>query len=356
MFTLEALQIAVYTAGMIVVTAFISLIVVRRYIAVRRRRVEAAVEKLEPLLQSWLVLGGSLNDVRAALRATRPYAAFRSLARIATQQVTFERQQRLAAGLRDQPWVRSILRHARSRLWWRRFDCARLLSVVGRDQDAGVIARLITDRNPAVRLIAIDAAARLKAPPLMRQELDTLPLRQDAVQAYQYAALARHTHLVGEALLERLTPDASPAQLTAWIDTAGALAIPAALDRVCDLAAHPSVEVRVHVARALRRHALPETPPVLLRLLGDADWRVRGQAARALGALRCGRAITDLMRTVRDLSWWVRYRSALALAQIGGPGRVALIEMTRCDDPMARDMSELVSGLSAAAVIEMSEV
>jgi hypothetical protein len=52
----------------------------------------------------------------------------------------------------------------------------------------------------------------------------------------------------------------------------------------------------------------------------------------------------------------VRYRSALALAQIGGPGRVALIELSRCDDPMARDMSALVASLSTAAVIELSEV
>ena len=356
MLTIEALRIAVYTAGITVASALITLIVVRRYIAVRRGRVENAVEKLEPVLQKWLLLGGSLGAVRSVLRSVRPYAAFRGLARLATQQVTFERQQLLAAALRGEPWVQSILRYSKSRFWWRRFDCARLLSVVGREQDADVIAGLLTDPSAPVRLIAIDAAARLKTQTLMRRELDTLPLRQDAVQSYQYSALARHTRLVGEVLLERLPHDASRTQLIAWIDAAGALAIPAALDRVRDLATHPEPEVRLHVARALRRHAQPETPPVLLRLLNDTDWRVRAQAARALGALRCGGAITELMRTVRDLSWWVRYRSALALAQIGGPGRVALIEVTRSDDPMARDMSTLVSGLSAAAVIEMSEV
>jgi HEAT repeat protein len=355
-FTLESLMLAVYTTAMTVVVAFIALILVRRYIAISRSRVEAAVEKLEPVLQRWLVLGGDLDDVRAALRSVRPYAAFRSLARIATQQVTFERQQTLAAALRDEPWVAVILAQVRSRLWWRRFDAARLLSVVGRESDAEMIAALIHDSSPAVRLIAIDAAARLKAQPLLRHELDTLPLRQDAVQAYQFAALARHPRLVGQALIERLTPEAEPSALKAWVDAAGALAIPEALDRVRDLASHESAELRLHIARALRRHAQPETPPVLLRLLKDQDWRVRGQAARALGALRCGGAITDLMRAARDLSWWVRYRSALALAQIGGPGRVALIELTRCDDPMARDMSTLVSGLSSAAVVEMSEV
>jgi hypothetical protein len=59
---------------------------------------------------------------------------------------------------------------------------------------------------------------------------------------------------------------------------------------------------------------------------------------------------------VCDPSWWVRYRSALALAQIGGESRDALIAVTRGDDPMARDMAVLVAGLSPAAVVEMSEV
>lgn len=356
MLTLEALRMAVFTAGITVVLSFIALIAVRRYIDVRRRRVEAAVAKLEPLVHQWLVAGGELEAVRTSLRSVRPYAAFRSLARIATQQVTFERQQVLAAALRDESWVIAILSRVKSPFWWHRFDCARLLSVVGREGDAHLIADLISDKNPAVRLVAIDAAARLKAQPLLQRELDTLPLRQDAVQAYQFAALARHSRLVGEALIDRLTPDAPLQSLIAWIDAAGALASPEALDRVRDLASHDAPEVRVHVARALRRHAQPETPPVLLRLLKDQDWRVRGQAARALGALRCGGAITDLMRSARDFSWWVRYRSALALAQIGGPGRIALVELTRCEDPMARDMSQLVSGLSSAAVIEMSEV
>lgn len=48
--------------------------------------------------------------------------------------------------------------------------------------------------------------------------------------------------------------------------------------------------------------------------------------------------------------------AALALAQIGGEGRDALLAVARGDDALARDMSILVAGLSSAAVIEMSEV
>lgn len=356
MLTLDALQVAIMAGGIVVAISFLMLIGLRWRIDAHHAEVDAGVAALEPVLQRWLVIGGDVGEVRATLRELSPYAALRSLARLATQQVTFERQQLLAHALRDEPWVKRILHDARSLLWWQRFDAARLLSVVGREEDAGLIAVLLDDRSPAVRLVAMDAAARLKARPLLQQELDTLYQRQDAVQAYQFAALARQPALVAEALLDRLTPEAPTPALNSWIDTAGALASPAALDRVRELATHPAPEVRLHVARALRRHAEPATPPVLLKLLADPDWRVRAQASRALGALRCGVATKALAQAVRDRSWWVRYRSALALAQIGGPAREELHGLTTCDDPMARDMSTLVWGLSSAAVVEMSEV
>jgi HEAT repeat protein len=358
LFSLEVLEYAVFAGGIVVAICFVALVVARRHIDRGRTEVEAAVLRLEPVIQAWLVLEGDEDAarVRSTLRGMSPHAAFRSLARLATQQVTFERQQVLAHALRGQPWVASILKHARSRLWWRRFDAARLLCVVGGEEDGDLIARLIDDKSPAVRLVAMDAAARLKGRPLVDHELETLPLRQDAVQAYQIAALSRHPRLVAEALVARLTHDAPIASLNAWIDASGALANPHALERARELASHPAPEVRLHVARALRRYADPDTPPVLLRLLADSDWRVRAQAARALGALRCGAAIAQLTEAVRDPAWWVRYRSALALAQIGGSARSALMELTQCDDRMACDMSTLVAGLSSAAVIEMSEV
>lgn len=358
MFSLEILEYAVLAGGIFVAISFVALIVARRHIDRGRTEVEDAVLRLEPVIQAWLVLEGDedAERVRSTLRGMSPYAAFRSLARLATQQVTFERQQVLARALRGEPWVASILKDARSRLWWRRFDAARLLCVVGGEDDSDPIASLIDDKSPAVRLVAMDAAARLKGRPLVDHELETLPSRQDAVQAYQIAALSRHPRLVAEALVARLTQDAPVASLNAWIDASGALANPHALERARELASHPAPEVRLHVARALRRYAEPDTPAVLLRLLADSDWRVRAQAARALGALRAGVAIAQLTEAVRDPAWWVRYRSALALAQIGGPARIALMELTQCDDRMACDMSMLVAGLSSAAVIEMSEV
>jgi len=355
MLSLHGLWLALSAEGALILIALASLLGVRLHLAAHTRRVDAGVRRLEPVLHRWLMNQAAVSTVVAALRGLAPKVAFRALARLAPGCLTFERQQILAPLLRHEPWVERMLSHAASRFWWRRFDVARLLSIVGGDADATVVERLLRDRHPAVRLVAIDAAARLGGC-LVEVELDLLPERQDAVQQYQFAALSRHPVVVAEALVRRLQPDAAPAALNAWIDASGALASPDALDRVRDLANHTRPEVRLHVARALRRHADPDTAPILMGLLADEDWRVRAQAARALGALRAREATGLLAFTVCDPSWWVRYRSALALAQIGGESRDALLEVARGDDPMARDMAVLVAGLSPAAVVEMSEV
>ena len=353
--TFHGLVVALVVEGVLILSSLLGLVLLRHHLTGRARAVDAGVRALEPALHGWLVQGTDVRQIVALLRAQTPYVAFRSVARLATPYLTFERQQVLAPLLRDEAWVRDMLRHGQSRLWWRRFDAARLLSIVGGDADKDLISALLKDRSPAVRLVAIDAAARLGGQ-LVDVELDGLPHRQDAVQAYQIAALARHPRPVAAALLPRLLPDAPPAALNAWIDASGALASPEALTRVRTLATHPRAEVRLHVARALRRHAEPDTVPVLLALLADGDWRVRAQAARALGALRARGATAALAAAVRDRSWWVRYRAALALAQVGGKAREELLAVTRGEDPLARDMSILVAGLSSAAVVEMSEV
>jgi len=353
--SIDTLAVALTIEGTLIVAALAGLAGLRLLLVWRARQVEAGVARLEPLLHAWLVNDAAPDAIVRLLAAEPPHVAFRSLARLATAYVTFERQQVLAPLLREEPWVRAILRHGHSMFWWRRFDVARLLSIVGGPADATLVAALLADRNPAVRLVAVDAAARLGGR-LVDLELDVLPGRQDAVQQYQFAALNRHPAIVAAALVPRLRADMPPPMLNAWVDAAGATASPDALSRVRELARHPAPEVRLHVARALRRHAEPETVPVLLALLADDDWRVRAQAARALGALRVVSAAAPLAAAVSDRAWWVRYRAALALAQIGGEARGRLLDVSRGDDPMARDMSALVAGLSSAAVVEMSEV
>ena len=143
MLTLQGLQWALEAEGIVVALCFLVFIVLRWSLDFRKGQVEAGVSTLEPVLHRWLVLDADVTTVVDVLRGMPSHAAFRSLARLATQQVTFERQQELARALRPEPWVGAMLRQARSRLWWRRFDAARLLSVVGGERDVMVIAALI---------------------------------------------------------------------------------------------------------------------------------------------------------------------------------------------------------------------
>ena len=113
MLPLYALQRALAIEGLIVALCFLALIAFRSRVEFRKREVDAAVIALEPVLHAWLVCNADIATVATTLRGMRAHAAFRSLARLATQQVTFERQQALARALRRERWVDTILRQAR---------------------------------------------------------------------------------------------------------------------------------------------------------------------------------------------------------------------------------------------------
>jgi hypothetical protein len=90
-------------------------------------------------------------------------------------------------------------------------------------------------------------------------------------------------------------------------------------------------------------------------MVADPDWRVRAQAARALGTLADTESVPLLRRALADVNWWVRFRSGLALAQLGEPGRTALRECRTARDRYASDMAAMISGLSSGSIIELSE-
>jgi HEAT repeat protein len=87
----------------------------------------------------------------------------------------------------------------------------------------------------------------------------------------------------------------------------------------------------------------------------DEDWRVRAQAARALGAVGVAEAVPELTRALSDRSWWVRFRAALALAQLGDAGRSVLRAARELPDRYAGDMAAMVIGLSDGALVELAE-
>ena len=101
-------------------------------------------------------------------------------------------------------------------------------------------------------------------------------------------------------------------------------------------------------------------PPTLICVVGASNRRCRtrrrASASDSAAPRRVTSAAAPLAEDSRDRAWWVGDSAAVALAQIGGAARGRLLLVSRGSDPMARDMSTLVAGLSSAAVVEMSEV
>lgn len=93
----------------------------------------------------------------------------------------------------------------------------------------------------------------------------------------------------------------------------------------------------------LIRH-LPDAPDkrdaeVARRFLQAEDWRVRVQAALALGRVGDAEDRTALAALLTDSQWWVRYRAAQALLELPGASHEGMLEvLARQTDPFARDM------------------
>jgi HEAT repeat protein len=70
------------------------------------------------------------------------------------------------------------------------------------------------------------------------------------------------------------------------------------------------------VGAALRLTAVPELLDDVRALLAHGDWRVRVQAAKALGRIGNRSDAARLRALLGDPQWWVRYRAAQALVSM----------------------------------------
>lgn len=257
--------------------------------------------------------------------------------------------------LRDSRWTKTISRQARSRYWWRRLAAARLLAFTANRTDRPTVRQLLDDAHPAVRTAATRCLPRLDDPELVALVLDRLPALTPLVRASLTVTLRELLPYTVPAVLARLAQPASSAELETWINVVEVIGAPEAFAPLAGLATHASADVRLAVARALKRQFHVDASDVLERLLRDVDWRVRAQAARSLGALGAHEKTPQLATALADTAWWVRFRASLALAQMGEPGRRVLRASRHASDRMARDMSSLVCGLSDGSIIELTE-
>lgn len=336
------------------------LVVLLFYNRQRQRRLAArdvgiAHRVAEPL-NAWMVGSGEAEAVVAVLRAIPPEQALEQLLMVSTLSIPDERLRELSAMLRAEDWVRAILRRAMSRLWWRRLQCARLLSVVGTDDDRATVTRLLEDRHPAVQTAATNCLHRSADEAMVGRVLAGLHARSNVVRLYQFDALRRAWRLTVNPLLARLAdPAVGARELEVAINLVEAIGTPELIRAALPLRERPEPNVRVAVAKTLKKYFHPDAYEAALGLLADPDWRVRGQAARALGALGSDDAVPALVAAMSDHSWWVRFRAGLSLAQLGEHGRAALRGAREMPDRYGSEMARMISGLSDGGLVELSE-
>ena len=353
---------AAVVLGVIALAQGVFLLLLVLFLAVRREvdrsRHHAFLsgrQELTTPLNEWLAGDGAVEPFVAALRSLPVGTTIGLTVNLVRGSIPREAREALAVALRAEPWIRRGLDGASSRRWSRRLEAARCLALVGTPDDAPSLSRLLNDRRPAVAAAAVTALPRVADAALVREVLDRIVTMPIVVRLYLQTTLRELRELVEPALVERLASTAPASSLARWVELAGALDLPVALDAVGRLAAHEAPTVREAVARALRRAPSRRSADLIAQLLVDASPRVRAAAAHSLGELASSAAVPLLLGAARDDAWFVRYRAVLALSQLGEPGRSALRSLSRDGDRYVADMATLIGGLSDGALLDMVE-
>jgi HEAT repeat protein len=236
------------------------------------------------------------------------------------------------------------LERAAQRLLRKRGLYGKLLGVVtlGHLRDTSCWDALVTlaaDERPVLSLCAARALMLIDAK-------RALPELLPAFLSRSQWPLSRVASILAEA-----GPDRVSAALIAAIDEEQS-GRRARLVRLLDLA---DGEMTIpHIARMLRESEdealllaclkslhLPHDVAPVRALLTHTSWRVRTQAARALGRIGSREDIPSLLPALADPVWWVRYRAAQALVALPGldPQELAAIR-SRLTDRYAVDMLE----------------
>ena len=174
---------------------------------------------------------------------------------------------------------------------------------------------LETDADPAVRLQAAAALARLNLLPDLSTIVRVLDLSGSMTKLH--AALFRSVAAREPEALSAMTLEHGFGKLRAMlVDSLGWAGTFAILPILALHGADTDPEVRCAALRAARRIGHPGVSDWVLPLLCDPHEQVQVQAIRTSGALGLRAAIFALHSLRHSKSWWVRTRSEEALEQL----------------------------------------
>jgi HEAT repeat protein len=245
-----------------------------------------------------------------------------------------------------------LLRPLRRRRLSGRLDALESLAKARLAQSVEPLLRLLDDREPAVRLMALRSLARSLArmPEGRRYDRAVLGMAEAVMTSEIPAGAVEEAMLLLEGAAPRvlgIVLAASPADQRAGlvaraIDAVGRLKLLGLAEDVGAHVADPDAEVRAAALRALGRLGI--LPTNAAAGLADAMWDrvefVRVQAARTAMLLQPEVATPALWRGLGDESWWVRKAAAHGLLGLGLNGPDLLQRASRTHpDRYARQMA-----------------
>ena len=233
-------------------------------------------------------------------------------------------------------------RYCRSRLWWRRLEGARLLTLI-RTGDS-VMPKLLDDPHPWVRAQAAEWAGVHPTAEVIEKLLALLADPSGLCRFTVQDSLIRIGPATVGPLLEFLDELSGPV-LEPALEIALSLAEPRFSAPALKLCKDGSPRVRALAASLLGALGGSESVDVLTRLLEDPVPEVRAAAASSLGKLHHWPAARWLAAGLRDPAWIVRREAGLALRAVGSPGILFLRRSLSDYDAFAADMAKQVLDL-----------
>lgn len=315
------------------------------YTGMRRRRRDAALRAAGAALQSALDDPGSTPAVLGPLIELSPRQQIETLCAVATSLGGMQRQ-RLAAFAQELGILGAAGDKCRSRLWWKRLQGARLLSLLGTGES--VVPGLLEDPNPVVRTEAVRWVAGHPKDPAVDRLLAMLGADHLAPFAVEDSLIR-----IGETLTPRLaehllvaSDDALRAGLRVAVSLAGSALLPPGL-KLCE---SEDPEARALSAELIGATGGEAAVEVLTRMVRDPEPKCRAAAAQALGRLGHWPAASSLAELLGDRAWEVRQHAGAALRSLGSPGMLFLRRSLSSDDPFAADVARQMLDLPDSAI------
>jgi len=208
----------------------------------------------------------------------------------------------------------------------RRARAADLLGILGRRDAVPALIDLLRDADPDVRVVAARALGRIGDPEAAGPLLESVAIRRRAVPAHLVAhALAGIGVSAQPALVHGMDHPREGVRAVA-AETLGLIGAVGAAGRIeAALRADSSTEVRIRAARTLGRLGTRTAlPPLAEALTGEHPPALRAEAAKALGELGAPAAVDGLAAVLGDPDFVVAHEAARALLRLGAKGRKTL--------------------------------